>query len=168
MAVEIAQQVVAYLTTGTISNAVNVPSIPREVAPVLSPYLALARRLGQFLAQVEALEPRTIEVECAGEAGKLTLGPIVNSALAGVLERFFESQVNQVNAPVLAKDRGIEVRELKTGEDREYRTLVTLERDRQGRNARQRERNPGRRRLTAARALGQLRPGRAARRDRSW
>ncbi len=126
VAVEIAQQVVAYLTTGTIMNAVNVPSVSQEIAPVLGPYLALARRLGQFLSQVETLEPRSIEVECAGEAGKLTTGPIVNSALSGVLGRFFESPVNQVNAPVLAKDRGIEVRESKTGEGREFRTLVTL------------------------------------------
>ena len=126
VAVEIAQQVVAYLTTGTISNAVNVPSVPQEIAPVLNPYLTLARRLGQFLSQVESLEPRTIEVECAGEAAKLTQGPIVNSALSGVLARFFESAVNQVNAPVLAKDRGIEVRESKAGEHREFRTLVTL------------------------------------------
>jgi len=126
VAVEIAQQVVAFLTTGTISNAVNVPSIPREVAPVLQPYLVLAKRLGEFLAQVEPLEPRSIEVECAGEASKLSIAPIMNTALAGLLGRFFDSPVNQVNAPLLAQDRGIAVRELKSGEKGSYRTLVTL------------------------------------------
>jgi D-3-phosphoglycerate dehydrogenase / 2-oxoglutarate reductase len=126
VAVEIAQQVVAYLTTGTISNAVNVPSIPREVAPVLSPYLVLGRRLGQFLGQVETLEPRSIEVECAGEVSKLTSPPIVNSTLAGFLERFFAGSVNQVNAPLLAKDRGIEVKEQKSSDAGTYRTLVTI------------------------------------------
>ena len=117
---------VAYLATGTIPNAVNVPSIPREVAPMLQPYLVLARRLGEFLAQVEPLEPRSIEVDCAGEASKLSVAPIMNTALAGVLGRFFDSPVNQVNAPLLAKDRGIQVRELKSGEKGSYRTLVTL------------------------------------------
>jgi D-3-phosphoglycerate dehydrogenase / 2-oxoglutarate reductase len=126
VALEIAQQVVAYLTTGTISNAVNVPSIPREVAPVLAPYLVLGRRLGQFLAQVEALEPKVIDVECSGEAAKLTVAPIVNAALAGLLERFFTTGVNAVNAPLLAKDGGIEVRELRSSETGTYSTLVTL------------------------------------------
>jgi D-3-phosphoglycerate dehydrogenase / 2-oxoglutarate reductase len=126
VAVEIAQQVVAYLQSGTISNAVNVPSIPREMAPVLGPYLALARRLGQFLAQVEALEPREICVECAGDVAKVTTAPLVNAALSGVLERFFTEQVNPVNAPVMAKDRGIEVRENKTTQKGAFTTLITV------------------------------------------
>jgi D-3-phosphoglycerate dehydrogenase len=126
VAVEIAHQVVAYLTTGTVSNAVNMPSISREMAPVLGPYLGLARRLGQFLAQVESLEPREIEVECAGDAAKLTVEPVVSSALAGLLSRFFDAPVNQVNAPLLARDRGIEVRELRSTQRGEYTTLVTI------------------------------------------
>jgi D-3-phosphoglycerate dehydrogenase len=126
VAVEIAHQVVAFLQSGTVSNAVNMPSIPREIAPVLGPYLGLARRLGQFLVQVEALEPREIEIECAGDAAQLTVGPIVSSGLAGLLSGFFDTPVNQVNAPLLAKDRGIEVRELKSTQRAEYTTLVSI------------------------------------------
>ena len=114
VALEIAEQVVQYLSSGTITNAVNVPSVSREVAPRLSPYVNLAYRLGSFLAQVQKVTPRTIEVECTGEPADLGTSAITASALAGVLERFLEATVNQVSAPHLAKDRGIALRELKT------------------------------------------------------
>jgi D-3-phosphoglycerate dehydrogenase len=114
VALEIAEQVVAYLTTGTIMNAVNVPSVSREVAPRLSPYIDLARRLGSFLSQVQKLSPRKIDVECVGEPGELGTKPITSAALAGVLESSFEENVNSVSAPVMAKEAGITVRELKS------------------------------------------------------
>ncbi len=126
VAVEIAEQVAAYLTTGTITNSINVPSVSRDMAPVLGPYTDLALRLGQFLGQVEQLSPRSITVECVGELANLTVAPVINAALAGVLGKFFEEAVNAVNAPVLAKDRGIEVRELKSSLHSKYTTLLKL------------------------------------------
>jgi D-3-phosphoglycerate dehydrogenase len=126
VALEIAQQVAAYLQTGEIANSVNVPSVPRELAPVLGPYLALARSLGQFLAQAESVRPKTIEIECAGEAATVPSAAIVNAALAGLLAQFFDVPVNAVNAPLLAKDGGIEVREQKTTQKHQFSTLVTL------------------------------------------
>ena len=114
VAVEIAEQVVQYLGSGTITNAVNVPSVPSEVAQRLNPYINLARRLGSFLAQAQHVSPRTIEVECVGEPGDLGPKAITASAVAGVLERYLEASVNQVSAPHVAKDRGIAIRELRT------------------------------------------------------
>jgi D-3-phosphoglycerate dehydrogenase len=127
VAVEIAAQVVAYLQTGEISNSVNVPSVPREMAPVLGPYLGLARSLGQFLSQVHSVRPRIIEIESAGEAATVPSSPIVNAALAGLLAASFDVPVNTVNAPLVAKDGGIEVREQKTSQKKnEFSTLLTL------------------------------------------
>jgi D-3-phosphoglycerate dehydrogenase len=126
VAVEIAQQVVSYLQTGEIANSVNVPSVAKEMAPVLEPYTLLARNLGQFLSQVESVRPRTIEVECAGDAANVPTAPIVNSALAGLLGAFFDVPVNAVNAPMLAKDGGIEVRDERTPEAGSFSTLVTI------------------------------------------
>jgi D-3-phosphoglycerate dehydrogenase len=126
VAAEIAQQVIAYLTTGEISNSVNVPSVAREQASVLGPYLGLARNLGQFVSQMESVRPRTIEVELAGEASTLPSAPVVNAALAGLLGAFFDVPVNAVNAPVLARDGGIEVREQRTSMKSEYSTLVKI------------------------------------------
>jgi len=109
---EIAEQVVAYLRDGTIQNAVNVPSLSGEVAAKVAPYLDLAHKLGEFLSQAQSLpEPKLFEVECTGEAAQLGgTTAIVNAALAGYLTRFLEGNVNAVSAPVLANDRGIEVK----------------------------------------------------------
>jgi D-3-phosphoglycerate dehydrogenase len=126
VALEIAQQVVAYLQTGEIVNSVNVPSVAREMAPVLGPYLGLGRRLGQFIAQAESVKPRTIEIELAGDAAALPSAPVVNAALAGLLGAFFDVPVNAVNAPLLAKDGGIEVRDGRTTEAGAFATLVTV------------------------------------------
>jgi D-3-phosphoglycerate dehydrogenase len=126
VAAEIAQQVVAYLQSGEIMNSVNVPSVAREQASVLGPYLGLARNLGQFVSQVESVRPKTIEVELSGEAETLPGAPIVNAALAGLLGAFFDVPVNAVNAPVLARDGGIEVRQQRTTQKGEFSTLVKL------------------------------------------
>ncbi len=126
VAVEVAQQVVDYLSSGTIANSVNVPAVSQDVAPLIAPYLILAQRLGEFLAQVHELEPRRIEVECAGDAANLTLEPIVNNALAGVLTHFFEQPVNQVSARFAAEDRGIEVSQAKSNKTSEVASLVTI------------------------------------------
>jgi D-3-phosphoglycerate dehydrogenase len=126
VAVEIAEQVVAYLTSGEIQNSVNVPSIPREMASVLGPYLGLARRLGQFLGQVEELQPKSIELEFVGEVAELKITPIVNAALAGLLGQFVDVPVNPVSAPTVAKDRGVEVRELRSTQKAEFANLLRL------------------------------------------
>jgi D-3-phosphoglycerate dehydrogenase len=115
VALEIAEQVVAYLADGAIKNAVNVASVSSEIAPKLAPYVVLADRLGRFLAQVEEKSGlRAIEVECLGEPAELGLKTIASSAVAGFLHRYLDTPVNQVSAPHVAADRGIAVRELHT------------------------------------------------------
>lgn len=113
VASEIADQVVAYFATGTIVNAVNVPSMPQDVVSKATPYIDLANRLGTFIAQVSGLKPTTIEIELVGEPSELGAQAITASALAGVLARFLGRGVNQVSAPFIAQDRGIRVREVR-------------------------------------------------------
>jgi D-3-phosphoglycerate dehydrogenase len=132
VALEIAEQVVSYLATGAVKNAVNAPSVAGEVAPKLAPYLDLADKLGGFLASVSMgpqaastsgatasahVEPSAsitaIEVECGGEPADLGMKAIVASAVAGYLRRYLDAPVNQVSAPHVAAERGIEVRELR-------------------------------------------------------
>jgi D-3-phosphoglycerate dehydrogenase len=126
VAIEICEQVVAYLTTGEIANSVNVPAVPAEMAPVLMPYLRLGRSLGEFLGQVESFAPRSIEMVFSGEIAELQVAPVVNATLAGVLGKFLEDELNPVNAPMVATDRGIEVRREITNERSRFSTLVTL------------------------------------------
>ena len=78
------------------------------------------------MAQAETVRPKSITLECAGEVSGLTLAPIVSAALVGVLAKYFEESVNPVNAPLLAKDHGIKVRELKSSAHGKYTTFVKL------------------------------------------
>jgi D-3-phosphoglycerate dehydrogenase len=128
VALEIAEQVVAYLATGATKNAVNTPSVTSEVAAKLSPYTDLGEKLGSFLAQIErGLSPRAIEVECVGEPAELSVQLIAAAAVAGFLRRFLDAPVNQVSAPHAAADRGIALRELRTAAPRgKYASLVIL------------------------------------------
>ncbi len=115
VALEIAEQVVAYLATGAIKNAVNFPSVSSDIAPKLAPYVELASRLGRFMAQVEqGLSPVSIEVECIGEPGDLGAKSVAAAAVAGFLHRFLDRPVNQVSASHVAADRGIALRDLRT------------------------------------------------------
>jgi hypothetical protein len=125
VALEICEQVVQYLEHGTITNAVNVPSVSREAASRLGPYLVLARKLGALIAQVEGIHPAQIEVECVGEPAELGGRAIMNSAAAGILGRFLEAPVNEVSAPALAQDRGVVMKETK-GHGRASQSLVVV------------------------------------------
>ncbi|MEZ4445628.1 MAG: phosphoglycerate dehydrogenase [Polyangiaceae bacterium] len=114
VAVQIAEQVSAYLLRGEIKNAINVASMSSEVASKAAPWIAIGHKLGRFLAQVGRGEPKTIEVECSGEPADLAFTAITNAAVAGYLEHFLAVPVNAVSAPHLAADRGIAVKELRT------------------------------------------------------
>jgi D-3-phosphoglycerate dehydrogenase len=127
VALEIAEQVAAYLATGATVNAVNAPGVSGDMAAKLAPYTDLAARLGCFLAQAEAPEPRTIEIECIGEPAELGLKAIVASGLAGFLRRYLAAPVNQISAPHIAADRGIGVRELRSAQSvSKYASLVVV------------------------------------------
>ena len=114
VALQVAEQVVGFLTRGEIKNALNVASMTGELAVKVAPWVDLARRLGSFLAQVEPLEPTALEVECIGDAAADSIEPIVKEAAAGYLWQYLKVPVNTINAPHLAKDRGITVREQRT------------------------------------------------------
>lgn len=128
VALEIADQVVAYLTTGEIKNAVNTPSVAGEIALKQKPWLELAERLGSFLAQIEtSLSPQAIEVECVGQPAELGVKGIAAAAVAGCLSRYLAARLNRVSAPVVAKERGITVRELTSSDGgHKYSSLVVL------------------------------------------
>jgi D-3-phosphoglycerate dehydrogenase len=124
VAVEIAEQVCAYLNDGTIKNAVNVAEVPGEVADRLAPYTTIARRLGLLLGQLGSIDIREFRVTATGEAGELGVTPVAHSALAGFLERHVDGPVNPVSAPYEAKERGFRVSEVREEAKRGHATSV--------------------------------------------
>ncbi|TFH27014.1 MAG: ACT domain-containing protein, partial [Myxococcales bacterium] len=125
VAVEIAEQVVGYLKQGVVTNAVNVPTLPKEIAERLEPYLDVARALGSLIGQLDPIDVRELRVTCTGEAGELGVTPIARAALAGFLEQHLEEPVNPISAPYEAQERGIRLAEVKEASDR-YATTVRV------------------------------------------
>lgn len=122
----IASQIIRYLKWGIIRNAVNFPSIPPQAFEKIQPYLSLADRLGSLQGQIcGALE--RIEIEYSGsELLELPLQPITQAAIKGVLEPVLSDRVNFINAPVLLKERKIELVTSSTSETRGYTGLIRV------------------------------------------
>ncbi len=126
VAVAVAEQVVDYLVAGTVRNAVNVPSVPADQLPTLSPYINLAERMGLFVGQLTEGGLTQVTIEYSGEVANLKQEPITLAALKGLLTPTLQENVNYVNAPLMAKDRGIDVKVSKSSGTAEYTSLVTL------------------------------------------
>ncbi len=125
VALQVAQQMADYLLDGAVTNAVNMPSVSAEEAPTLRPYIDLARQLGSFAGQLTESGITGVTLTLSGHAAALNNRPIVASALEGLLSPLLES-VNTVNAPVLAKERNIDVTTVEREKPDVYETLVRL------------------------------------------
>ncbi len=126
VAVQVAGQIIDYLKNGTILNAVNVPSVTGDLLEKLGPYLFLAERMGCLQSQLISGPLQEIVIEYAGDFQGVDLSPVTTAAIKGILARFVTDDVNYVNAPVLAKDRGIKVTEISKSSSEDYINLVTL------------------------------------------
>ena len=111
VAVAIAEQLAAYLTRGEVKNAVNLPSIPREVLDSIAPYLALAEKLGSLAAQIAPASVSEVRLEMAGELSRAPHRALAAQALKGLLRHVLDQPVNEVSAPAIAKERGLVLRE---------------------------------------------------------
>jgi D-3-phosphoglycerate dehydrogenase len=126
VAIAVAEQIVDYLVYGTIRNAVNFPSIPADQVVVLQPYINLAERIGSFTSQIFEGGITEVALEYRGEAAELNISPLTIAALKGLLTPILEETVNFVNAPFIAKERGIEVKETKSRDSGDYQSLISL------------------------------------------
>ncbi|MGB6063572.1 MAG: phosphoglycerate dehydrogenase [Desulfomonilaceae bacterium] len=111
VAIAVANQIIDYLAKGIVRNAVNLPGMDPAKAAKITPYLGLARRLAQFLGLLTPNGIIELEIEYHGEVASWDLKPITNSALVGLLSGFEGTEVNQVNASMIAQARGIRVSE---------------------------------------------------------
>jgi D-3-phosphoglycerate dehydrogenase len=129
VAVEAAEQVREVLAGRSARYAINAPMLTPETADALAPYLPLARTLGQFYAQFSS-DIAGLTLEVAGELAALDSAPLTAAALGGILEQHTEERVNVINAPSLAKARGINLSVHKSPESGRYSSLLTLRGDR--------------------------------------
>ncbi len=125
VAIQIAEQMADYLITGAVSNALNMPSISADEAPRLRPFIAVAEKLGSFAGQLTDDPLTGIVIEYAGEVGDMNTRALTSAALAGVLKPML-GDINMVSAPVVAKERGIQVDEVRQTQRGAYETYIRL------------------------------------------
>ena len=125
VAIQVAEQMSEFLTRGGVTNALNVPSLSAEEAPKLRPYMELAEKLGSLVGQLAHGSLAGLSIEAEGAAAELNLKPITGAVLAGFM-RIHSDTVNMVNAPFLAKERGLDVREIRHDREGDYHTLVRV------------------------------------------
>ncbi len=128
VALQVAEQMSDFLLTGAVANAINMPSVSAEDAPRLKPYMELCRLLGSFAGQLTSSREgviRSVTIEYEGAVAQLNQRPLTAAALAGLLAPMMAG-ANMVNAPVLARERGIDVAETVHDRPSEYQTLVRI------------------------------------------
>jgi D-3-phosphoglycerate dehydrogenase len=126
VAIAIAEQIVDYLTKGEIRNAFNFPSVSAELMTVLGPYMTLGEQLGKFQAQIVSGGIREVNIEYGGEILNYDIAPVTISLLKGLMKPILNEDVNDINAPIIAKERGIRVVESKSNRVEDYASLITL------------------------------------------
>ncbi|PSH69118.1 phosphoglycerate dehydrogenase [Phyllobacterium brassicacearum] len=117
VALQVAEQMSDYLIKGAVSNAINMPSITAEEAPRLKPFVKLAEVLGAFVGQVTEDPIQEVEILFDGSTASMNTRALASAALAGLI-RPQVADVNMVSAPIMVKERGIilsEVRRDKSG-----------------------------------------------------
>ena len=125
VALQVAEQMADYLVTGAVTNALNIPSVSAEDAAKLKPYFDLAKMLGSFTGQLTESGISAVKIEYEGRAAGLNTKPLTAVALQAILLPQVEG-VNMVNAPLVAKDRGVEVTSATSDKSGDYQTLMRI------------------------------------------
>ena len=125
VALQVAEQMSDFLINGTITNAINMPSVSAEEAVKLKPYTNLAEKLGKFAGQLEHEDLKSIKIEYLGKASQLNTKALTAVVLKGILEPVAES-VNMVNAPAIAAQRKINVEETKNENAEDYANMIRI------------------------------------------
>jgi D-3-phosphoglycerate dehydrogenase len=125
VAIQIAEQMSDYLIDGAVANALNMPSITAEEAPRLIPFVRLADQIGSFAGQLTETTIRAITIEYAGDVAEMNTRALTAALVAGLLRPIL-SEVNMVNAPVVARERGMAVDETRQTQRGAYETYIRL------------------------------------------
>src|SRR5437773_8883168 len=126
VATDVAEQIVAVLRGGFPRAAVNAPLILPETLHTLQPYMHLVEQMGRLYTQLQPGPLQRIEFSCSGEIANNDLRPLQAALIKGLLESVSDAHVNMINAPLLAKQWGLELNEQKSATPTEFANLVTI------------------------------------------
>jgi D-3-phosphoglycerate dehydrogenase len=126
VALAIAEQMAVFLMKGEVRNAVNMPSLTAEMRAAVGPYLTLGEKLGSYYGQLADQLPKEIEIVYSGHIAELDFRPITTAVLKGLLTPNMDTPVNYVNAPAIAKERGIKIVESKATGTKDFASMITI------------------------------------------
>jgi len=126
VATDVAEQIVAVLRGGFPRAAVNAPLILPETLNKLQPYMHLVEQMGRLYTQLQPGPLNKIELSCSGDIANNDLRPLQAALIKGLLESVSDAHVNMINAPLLAKQWGLEISEQKSTIPTEFANLVTI------------------------------------------
>lgn len=127
VAVDVSNDIIKFFKTGTVTNPVNMPSIPKELLAEVEPFFELAEKLGLFLTQITSQPINEINLSYAGEIANFDVRPLTSNALKGYLKKTHGENVNDVNARYLTERVGIKINENKTTTAKGFTNLITIE-----------------------------------------
>ncbi len=127
VAVEVAKQIRDYLEHHIVRNAVNHPNLDAETYKVLRPWLDLAEKIGALYVQYFGGTLKTVNIRYGGEVTRYSLTPLTTAVVKGLLTPICGDTVNFINAPAMAKERGIAVTESKSTQIEDFTNYIELE-----------------------------------------
>lgn len=125
VATMIAGEIAAYLINDVITNALNFPSVSKEVMEKIRPHLELAEKMGALMGQMSA-GVHDVNVTYTGEIARLDTKPLTHAVIKGILSSFTDSPVNFVNAPVLAREKGVRIKETMNREKDDFAGTIQV------------------------------------------
>lgn len=124
--IEIAHNIAALLSDGTIKNATNVPSIDSKTLAVIRPYLDFGRTLGRFVSQIAAPRCERITINYSGKVNAVDTKPVTRAIIHGYLEMMGDDRVNSLNVMSFADSLGIAIKETSENTEGEYTDLIEV------------------------------------------
>ena len=126
VAIDVAEEIVHFARGEIVRNAVNAPSLNPEILERLNPYLVLSEKLGSMVSQTTAGNVEQVNIQYNGDISNYDVGILTSSFLRGLLRPFLNSAINFVNAPYIARSRGIKIKESKSVEMEHYTNLIAV------------------------------------------
>ena len=126
VSVDVARGIIDALNNRPVATAVNLPHIPSHVLEKLAPYLDLAERLGRTITGMSREPISNVQVKINGAIADMNSSLISTAVLKGMLAAALDTNVNLVNANILATERGIHLSEVKSSATRDFANLVTV------------------------------------------
>ena len=126
VAVDVSREIINYLDGRPIENAVNIPRFDPDLMDQMKPFIGLTSQMGKFISQLAPANPSKVTFTYNGKLARFDCAPLTVCGLAALLNHQTETEVNMVNARLVARDMGIEIEEVRSSEMESFSSLVTL------------------------------------------